>query len=310
MSNSSELDRDVDDAMRLFERSRVGNTEALTPIRPSRVLLVLDGSDQDETSTRSAEVLRERFDTETLVIDARQDAQGDLAVEQAKRVNGARPLARRSGDSFDVILDTIHDHQIDLLVVPSPFGRSFEKVGTDSVGTVMDVLLARCPVPILVTRRSDQTLAVCCQRISLLVGGECDVEARAAAWTFGLAADAAEISLNLVVEREHFENVRSILESLRPEETFDTQTLSNALAKTHQSLHAAMTKTATAQGCRYHLMPQAGEVAPPNPLSDPQQQMLVLPLEVDDRFGQGFVSDRLRRSPHPVLIVPGHVPAS
>jgi hypothetical protein len=33
--------------------------------------------------------------------------------------------------------------------------------------------------------------------------------------------------------------------------------------------------------------------------------LIVLPMETDDRFGQGFVQDRVRRSPHPVLIVPG-----
>lgn len=68
-----------------------------------------------------------------------------------------------------------------------------------------------------------------------------------------------------------------------------------------------MAKTAEDLGVRYHLMPQPGETAPPNPLSDTHKQMLVLPLEVDDRFTQGFVIDRIRRSPHPVLIVAGHV---
>ncbi|MGB1813791.1 MAG: hypothetical protein ACPHJ3_00450 [Rubripirellula sp.] len=69
-----------------------------------------------------------------------------------------------------------------------------------------------------------------------------------------------------------------------------------------------MAKTATTLGMNYELHPIAGEVAPPNSLDETKKMLLVLPLEVDDRFGQGFVQDRIRRSPHPVLVVSGHVP--
>jgi len=69
-----------------------------------------------------------------------------------------------------------------------------------------------------------------------------------------------------------------------------------------------MAKTAHQLSRTYHLRPQAGEEAPPNPLQSQEKSLLVMPLEVDDRFGQGFVQDRIRRSPHPVLIVPSHTP--
>ena len=69
-----------------------------------------------------------------------------------------------------------------------------------------------------------------------------------------------------------------------------------------------MAKTAAALGMSYELHPIAGEVAPPNSLDATKKLLMVLPLEVDDRFGQVFVLDRIRRSPHPILIVSGHVP--
>ena len=70
-----------------------------------------------------------------------------------------------------------------------------------------------------------------------------------------------------------------------------------------------MAKTASAWACPTTCDRMAGEVAPPNPLSESSKMLLVMPLEVDDRFEQGFVQDRIRRSPHPVLVVPGHVPS-
>jgi hypothetical protein len=309
-SESSDLDREVDDSMRLFQRSQVGESAPITPIRPARVLLVLDGSSQDDTSIRSAAYLRDRFDVETLLLDAREgssDADHDLAVQRAGEVSGGRPIARKAGASYDAILAALSEHDVDIVVVPCPFGRSFVDVGSDSAGTVIDVLLSRCGRPLLVTRRDDQALGDCVGHVSLLVGAYGDVEMRAAAWAFGRAGAHAEITLNLVVDKEQFENIRSIVEALTPDTVLDSKQFAAALTKAHHVIHGAMAKTASQQGMTYRLLPQAGEIAPPNPLHSANLMLLVMPLEVDDRFGQGFVQDRIRRSPHPVLIVPGHV---
>lgn len=314
--SSGDLDREVDASMRLFQKSQVGDASALVPIKPSRVLLVLDGSDQDAASIESVAFLRETFNVETLILDARESSGettenestvSDLAPAASEQIIGSRPLSSTSGESYEMVLATLDQHAVDLVVLPCPFGRSFLNVGVDSAGTVIDVMLARCDRPMLVIRRADQTLRQCAGEISVVIGAECDVKTRAAAWAFGLASDNAMVSLNLVIEKEQYENIRSIIEALTPDSTFDTQQFSDALTKTHQQIHAAMAKTASETGRKYALRPQAGEVAPPNPLNDTHQMMLVLPLEVDDRFNQGFVHDRIRRSPHPVLVVPSHV---
>ncbi len=310
-SESTDLDRDVDASMRMFERSKVGPAATITPIKPSRVMLILDGSPQDDTGIDAASYLRGQFDTETLILDARDkadDDDSDLAVDRATEVSGSRPIKRAEGDSYDAILAALDEHDIDMLIVPCPFGRLFEKVGVDSAGTVIDVLLSRNRKPMLVIRRDDQTLRDCADQVSMIVGGECDVEIRAAAWAFGLASKGALVTLNLVIEKEQYENIRSIVEALHPDATLEPEQFSDALTKTHQSIHGAMAKTASELGMSYRLRPLAGEVAPPNPLREASKMLLVMPLEVDDRFGQGFVQDRIRRSPHPVLVVPGHVP--
>jgi hypothetical protein len=306
--SDSDLDRDVDASLRMFERSKVGEAAAITPIHPARVMLALDGSPQDETSTKAAIYLRERFNVETVILDARDgDRSENIAVMRAQNVSGSRPISRSEGDSYDAILAGIKTHSVDMLIVPCPFGRSFEHIGIDSAGTVIDVLLSRCPCPMLIIRRNDQNLADCVSHVSMIVGGECDVETRAAAWAFGLAGTGATITLNLVIEKEQFENIRSIVEALSPDARIEPQAFSDALTKTHQAIHGAMAKTASANRLTYHLLPQAGKAAPPNPLSDSTTMLIVMPLEVDDRFGQGFVQDRIRRSPHPILVIPGHV---
>lgn len=317
MSSESEndLDREVDASMRMFQKSKVGPAAIINPIVPSRVLLVMDGSSQDQTGINAAQFLHDRFDTETLILDARDRPKDvdpedliDLAVERTNSVKGSRPIEREEGDSYDAILAALGANEVDLVIVPCPFARSFEDVGADSAGTVIDVLLSRCNRPMLVTRRDDQQLADCVSKVSMVVGGECDMEIRAAAWVFGLAGEKANVSLDLVVEKEQYQNIRSIIEALTPETKFDTEQFREALTKTHQAIHDAMSKTANTVGVSYQMRPQAGETAPPNLMTESTNMLLVMPLEVDDRFGQGFVQDRIRRSPHPVLVVPGHVP--
>lgn len=310
-SESNDLDREVDASMRMFEKSKVGPAASIPATEPKRVLVVLDGSPQDETSIHAANVLQGRFQTETLILDARDKEEGDasdLAQDQMAAVPASRAIPRAEGDAYDAILAAVESDSPDLAIVPSPFGRSFEKIGADSAGTVIDVLLSRCPIPMLVIRRDDQKLDECSKNVSMVVGGECDVENKAAAWIFGLAAKAATVTLNLVIEKEQFENIRSIFEALDPDASFEPEQFSEALKKTHESIHGAMAKTAATLGMTYRLRPVAGEVAPPNLLAEATKMLLVMPLEVDDRFGQGFVQDRIRRSPHPVLVVPGHVP--
>jgi hypothetical protein len=310
-SDSSDLDREVDASMRIFEKSKVGPAATITPRTPKRVLLVLDGSPQDDTGSKAANHLQGRFQSETLILDARDKSEGDdtdLAAQRATEIPLSMPIDRADGDSYDAILAALDQHEVDLVILPCPFGRSFEQVGVDSAGTVIDVLLSRCPKPMLVIRRDDQQLADSVDQISMVVGAECDVEGAAAAWVFGLAKKSTTVTLNLVIEKENYENMRALLEALHPEETLDPEQFSDALTKTHEAIHGSMAKTASGMGITYRLRPVAGAVAPPNPLSESKKMLLVMPLEVDDRFGQGFVHDRIRRSPHPVLVVPGHVP--
>ena len=323
--NLSDLDREVDESMRMFEQSQTGEVAVVEPRRPSRILLVLDGSTQDPTSIAAAAWMRARFDTETLVLAVVDDSHAserrdgptsrgnqEVAESAARQISGSRVLTRPPSDpptsAYDQILHHVADVDPDLTILPCPFGRDFESVGVDSAGTVVDVLLARMPKPMLIIR-APRELDPCSHHVRLITGSECDVLRQSAAWALGLLSEGGELSFHVVIEKEAFENLRSVLTALSPDQEIDTQAYGDALAKSHGRLHRELAKTAMRRGARYEMKAEAGEVAPPNPLDDDQNMVLVLPIEVDDRFHQGFVQDRIRRSPHPVLVVPGHVPA-
>ncbi|MCG8651295.1 MAG: universal stress protein, partial [Pirellulales bacterium] len=131
-SESTDLDREVDQSMRLFERSQVGTAATISPLQPARVLWVLDGSSQDESAAGAAAYLHQRFQTETFVLDGRHSGHGpgeDLAIERSDSLAKSKPIARREGDSYDLILAAAGEYEVDFIILPCPFGRSFEQVG-------------------------------------------------------------------------------------------------------------------------------------------------------------------------------------
>ncbi len=148
-----ELEVNVHRSMELFERAKVGEVALIDSHEVRTLLLVLDGSLQDVTSVAIAKAIRHRFGCAVKVLDGRESSDpSDLAQQAAESVNG-EALDKLQGESFEQILSTVERSGCDLVMTPCPFGRDLDKVGNDSTGTAIDVLLARSPVPLLIVRQ-------------------------------------------------------------------------------------------------------------------------------------------------------------
>ena len=304
------LDRDFDESMRMFEKAMVPIAEPIEPKQPSRILVAFDGSSQEVALIDAAATLQSRSGATILVLDAREPALAETnnpSIEQAVAIPNSQMVVKTSGTSYDQILAAIETEQPDLVVLPCPFGRDFQKIGAESIGTVVDVMLARSPVPLLIVRRTDQPLAKACKKVAMVVSSESDAEPLAAAWAVGLATDNASISLEVVMDREQLENLQAILNVIAPEHHLQSEELNKALAESHSRLHVAMQKAALDAGLSYRLIPKATQTAPPQVGQEAIPQLIVLANEVDDHFVHGFIMDRIRRSPHPVLVATKHV---
>lgn len=295
--------------MRMFEQAHVGPLAPIAPIHPERVLVCLDGSGQDDGSIAAAAFFNERMPRcKVLVLDAREREQPDpYADERSAALREAQVVRADGGDAYDRILAAVEAEAPELVIVPCPFGRDFESVGADSAGTVIDVLLSRCTVPMLVIRRGDQPLEIATRDVALVVSGESDGAPVAVGWAIGMAAEGATLTLNLVVEQAQLESLRELLHQIAPDQPIDRERLEGAMTKTHARLHAAAAKAAAAAGLRYRLDPDAAESAEPDLQEVARPRLIVLPLERAERYSYGFVQDRIRRSPHPLLVIPSRV---
>jgi hypothetical protein len=300
-----QVDQSVEDSMDLFERAKVGRVAAIFPRRPAKALLVLDGSTQDESSIAMARDLHERCATALAVLDARETEQIDnLAVEVAKSL-GAEPLAKLAGSSYDQILAATETSKPEITIVPCPYQRDLESVGPDSAGTVIDVLVARSPVPLLVIRKPFDAESEMFARVRLVLTRENEAAPAAAAWAVGLIPEGGKVRLVLLLEEEFYQNLKAVMPSIAPGVAVSHDALSSALAKTHERLHQSLRKAAEEQGFDYQLdiqrQDESGSALPEDESLNP---VIALPLERPDHASQGFVQEQIRLSPHPLLIVP------
>jgi hypothetical protein len=296
----ADIAREVKASLNLFERAHVGDPVGIEPKQARSVLGVLDGSTQDALTLGLVDWLGERLGCERVLLDAREAwGEGDLAEAQARAQ--ARSLPRGQGASFEQILAGVQAAGAELLVAPSPYGRDLETVGADSTGTVIDVLLARTPVPLIVVRRPFALGPAGPGRAVLTVARPGDAAREAAAWALGLLRAGESIELRLALEANFLEELEALLDRASPEaEPPEEGTLLQAQASRHASLHRGLQKAAERRSLSYALT-LAGRDAAEAELGS---QLSVAALDRGDAAAHGRVLDRIRESAHPVLVVP------
>lgn len=299
------VDQAVQDSINLFRRAQVGEVAPVEPRIPKAILLAVDGSTQDGSGLALAGGLRRRTGCELFVVDAREETGSNALAEKAAESLQASVMEKSPGTSFEQILGAAAACGCDLVLGPCPYGRDLESVGPDSVGTVADVLLARCPVPILLVRKPFRPEAEPFAGVWLVLTSENEAAPGAAAWATGMVAVRGKLRMMLVLDKESRENIQAMIQAIAPQVDVSSEALSRALATTHVRLHRGLQKAAERLGFDYTLTIQREEDSGPAALEDQgARALLVLALERSDRASQGHVQSRVRRSSDPVLVVP------
>jgi hypothetical protein len=299
-----EVDQALASSMKMFERVQVGDVAPIEPRSIERILLALDGSTQDATATAIAKALAARFSADVSVLGVCADA-ARVAAEATQKMGSGAIVPAGDQDSFEEILAAIESTKSDLAIAPCPFGRDFERVGPDSAGTVVDVLIARSGVPLLVVREPHAVEAVPFRRAALTLVGENAAAPEAAAWAATLVAPGGHFELVLVLEEEFHENVTRLLESMGPHAEPTSDELSAALQKAHVRLHRALQKTASQAGFDYSLSVQSEDEARAFLHQEfASLSLVVVALERPHHVSEGYASHCVRHSRQPVLVVP------
>lgn len=307
-----QVDSDLANSMDLFQRADVGKAHKLDPLKPESVLLVLDGSQQDPAVISLGRQLRENCGCRLAHLFIPPDGQTAVSADIKQQLKAAQSAAVVEGEvpedevASGRILAAVETYGPSLLVAPCPFGRNFESVEGDSTGTVVDVLTSRSPVPFIAIRRPVSADDNPTQHLRLVFTGANPAAETAARYALGITKTGGLIDMLLLVEESFYDNFREALHAIDPEKNVGYEDLEHALARTYGQLHASLQHSTEQQGLQYELLVRNEEDNDPVTPGDPQTHpaLIVLGLQRNDHDSQGEVHDYVRRSPHPVLVVP------
>lgn len=298
------VDHDVSNFMQMFERAKVGKIAAIQPDPPTSALVCVDGSEQDPISEEITSQIKSRLPLRLTVIDARVDVKtSERAVHMAERLQ-AETYTSEETESFDQILDAINGSQAELVILPCPYGRDLNAVGPDSIGTVIDVMLSRSPVPLLVVREAFPAGSKMFTQISLVITGENEAAPLAAAKALSLLQPGGTFTLSLTLEEELYENFRTLVQTMNPDMEVSLESVTSALVQTHMRLHRGLQQAAREHNFKYDLQVRHINDVPREITQEHTTQTLqVLGLVRSDHRSQGVVNDRIRFSADPLLVV-------
>lgn len=154
--------RDIDTTVDQFEAALAARKFEIPQIGLNRMLVALDGSNQDRAVLDLSRAIAARFHARLLVTLApeatlnsgQREYVSQAAAELSNAGFDAEPaLPNESGRAFDQILNVALDQRVELIAFPSPYLEDFRDLGAASVGTTTDLLLHRRTGPLLIVRK-------------------------------------------------------------------------------------------------------------------------------------------------------------
>lgn len=213
--------RDIDATMSRFEAAATATPLDVPQLEVRRVLLALDGSNQDQAILNLSRALIDRLGCPVLLTYAYEQASADaqkdryLAEQAAALAAGgietAHARAQSGSRAFRQILELAEAHGCDLLVLPSPYLEDFQDLGRASVGTTTDILLHQRATPLLIVRKPAENVRNRLENVVLPLNLMSAQSAEAVAWALKLVPEDGTIHLLAVVDEEVMDAVRHLL---------------------------------------------------------------------------------------------------
>jgi hypothetical protein len=177
-----------------------------------RVVLALDGSNQDAPAQRYAAMICLQTGASLAVAFAYEGPEDDgkekyrVDVESEIAASGiavipaiARPNGSKRYRSYDQLLIACDHYQAQLIVVPAPYGDDFAELGTRSVGTNLDMLMSRSTATLLVVR-DPQRVSQAVRQVVMPVTPYHPNLPIAAGWAMLLVSDEGVLDLPAVID--------------------------------------------------------------------------------------------------------------
>lgn len=197
--------------------------------------------------------------------------------------------------------------QPSLMVVPVPFGSDIGELREESLGEVIDRILATRKCPILAVRQpldADSLTKVVHNLLVTLVPGE-SANALSLAWATQLLKSGGEMILLEIADREVLAEAKLLLGSVNINEATAIATLERVLSRQFASLVGVVQRTAAEVGFGARVASASGRFVEQVLAQIGDQPSLVIHAGSKDRRSTAFhrSADLILGSRYPVLVV-------
>ncbi len=301
-------DADLVESMNAFEAALIREPTEIPPHPIKNVLLAIDRSNQDEAAKTLAREVRTRTGARLLVAFAyegeREEAREAYLGEIAKELEAAAVWGEGT-HTFERILSAVKTAEADLLVIPAPYLADLDLLGHESLGTSLDLVLARANVPVLVVRDPSPTIAATLDQMLIPITFANRENPRACGLALALAGSSTRIELLAVADRRLLTSASHLLGSYLDVRALDPATLEALEAKEHASLIAALQKTCAEKGLDCRVQVEVGDPVDVVRIESEASPRLTIVAAPEDHREAAFqqVLALLKDARNPVLVV-------
>jgi nucleotide-binding universal stress UspA family protein len=201
------------------------------------VVVVVDGSNQDETARTFAAAIARR--------------------------SGAQVYEHSGHGSAAEILRACSEHKASLLVVPVPFGADIATLKDESLGAVVDMLLLESTCPVFCVRQLCDSASVEAALADVIVPVNVLDEscARAASWALRMLHKGERLELLAVADRDVLDEARKLLGEAIDPQALEVEAVSRAVTQEVGSLVAAVQRRGREEGLVVQVEVKVGRAA-------------------------------------------------
>ncbi len=311
MAGTDNLD-DLKESMIRFEAAMQAQKVSIKEPEPKSILLAIDGSNQDPTAIGLAAALAEARSLPlhlTYAYEGPVDSAKDAYLDEQTRTLTERGIktshSKASGRSYDQILEVAQAESSDLIVVCAPYLEDIGELGDESIGTNLDLLMSRSPVPLLVVRQPKDDPAALSQSVLLPLGAPRADDGRVAGWAVWLAGHGGSIRVLIVADAAALQAAGRDPQHAVEIERLDDRLIDDILARDHAGLIGALQKLSSEKGLGCRISVRGGDPVEVITEMTNASSGIVALSKPDDRKSEPYqrVLSVVRESSNPVLIV-------
>lgn len=201
---------DLNQSLGAFEGALSGNKIDITHVSAKRILLALDGSNQDTTATQLTRAFARAQGAKVYVMRGSDAELGPEDRDQPTRVAAelkaapgpveAEALTVSAPGPGQQILSAALRCQAELIVAPAPYLRDVGLLGDESLSSPIDVLLAESTIPVLLVRHPLPEPAACFERMLLPLTVHLGGLGKVASWAFCALSKGGQVELHAVAD--------------------------------------------------------------------------------------------------------------